>query len=103
VSHWYLQEQLMRERHADLGREATRGRRGGPSRRDRPERGVGAQARSIVAAALAAIRARRAAPVAERLTGASCGLPGPRPIAGGGAWTLDSGELASQAVRRGAG
>lgn len=38
MNHWYVQEQLMRERHADLAREAARGSRGGRSHRARPGR-----------------------------------------------------------------
>lgn len=55
----------MRERQADLAREAARHSRGRLSRRDRPDRGVGGGLRSLVAAAVARIRAHREALVAE--------------------------------------
>jgi hypothetical protein len=86
VNHWHIQEQLVRERHADYAREAARDRRAREVRRDRPDRGVGGRARSLVAAAVAWIRTRRGALAADTTLGAACGLPGARPMVASGAW-----------------
>lgn len=86
MNHWHIQEQLVRERHADYAREVARDRRFRPSRRERPDRGVGGRARSLVAAAVAWIRARRGALAADTPPGAACGLPDARPMVWSGAW-----------------
>lgn len=84
MSHWYTQEQLVRERHADLEREAARhspSRRGGHRG---PERDPLAKARTWMVAMRARLterlgRLRRSA--ADRRPGAACALPGVRPLA----------------------
>ena len=88
MSHWYTQEQLVREHHADLPREATHhspARRGGraPADRSFPE-----AARTWIAAAAAGLGVRaglrlhgRERRSADRQPGAACALPGVRPMA----------------------
>ncbi len=84
VSHWYTQEQLVRERHADLAREAAHH---SPSRHGRDpgsDRDLVAMARTWLVAIGARLTARLGGlgrGAADRQPGAACALPGVRPMA----------------------